>query len=129
MQYSKPYPHDLRRPTDAEEQLEERLIDAYNTVMDRGLAESEIALGFLDEASPQLTANTARVWHFENAVIHIKTPQSSKRTPSAFTRLSATVFKGFWSIRHRRPLRSFCGISGPLIRSSVRSSLFSIYLI
>lgn len=73
MLYSKPYPHDLRRPADAEEQLEERLIDAFNTLMDRGIAESEIALGFLDEASPQLTANTARVWHFEKAVIHKNT--------------------------------------------------------
>ncbi len=74
MLYSKPYPHDLRRPADAEEQLEDRLIDAFNTLMDRGIAESEIALVFLDEASPQLTANTARVWHFEKAVIpHIGT--------------------------------------------------------
>jgi transposase len=64
MNYSKPYPHDFRRPPDAKEQLEAKLILAYSDLMDQGLDEKSIALGFLDEASPQLTANTARVWHF-----------------------------------------------------------------
>lgn len=64
MNYSKPYPHDFRRPPDAEEQLETKLIQVYSDLMDQGLDEKSIALGFLDEASPQLTANTARVWHF-----------------------------------------------------------------
>ena len=64
MNFSKPYPHDFRRPPDAEEQLEAHLIQVYSDLMDQGLDEKEIALGFLDEASPQLTANTVRVWHF-----------------------------------------------------------------
>lgn len=64
MHYSKPYPHDAKRPDDAADQLEASLIDAYNSLTDQGLAESEIAIGFLDEASPQLNANTVRVWHF-----------------------------------------------------------------
>ena len=123
MQYPKPYPHDLRRPTDAEEQLEDRLIDAFNTLMDRGIAESDIALGFLDEASPQLTANTARVWHFEKAVIQ-KNTAKLKANAIGLYGLLATVCRDSWSIRHPTPLRSFCRTSGPLIRSSVRSSLF-----
>jgi transposase len=69
MHYSKPYPHDAHRPDDAEEQLEARLMEVYNTLMDKGLTEQDIALGFLDEASPQLTANTARTWHFGRAGI------------------------------------------------------------
>jgi transposase len=64
MHFSKPYPHDIRRPPDAEAQLENNLIQVYNDLMDQGLNEKEIALGFLDETSPQLTANTVRVWHF-----------------------------------------------------------------
>lgn len=64
MNFSKPYPHDFRRPPDAEEQLEARLMQVYNDLMDQGLDEKSIAIGFLDEASPQVTANTARVWHF-----------------------------------------------------------------
>lgn len=64
MNYSKPYPHDFRRPSNAEEQLEAKLIQAYSDLMDQGLDENSIAIGFLDEASPQLTANTVRVWHF-----------------------------------------------------------------
>lgn len=64
MNYSKPYPHDFRRPPDAKDQLETKLIQVYSDLMDQGLDEKSIAIGFLDEASPQLTANTARVWHF-----------------------------------------------------------------
>jgi transposase len=64
MRYGKPYPHDYRRPPDAEEQLESQLIQAYSDLMDQGLDEKSIALGFLDEASPAVTANTSRVWHF-----------------------------------------------------------------
>lgn len=64
MHFGKPYPHDFRRPPDAEMQLEDHLIRVYSDLMDQGLDEKEIALGFLDEASPQMTANTARLWHF-----------------------------------------------------------------
>jgi transposase len=64
MHFGKPYPHDSRRPPDAEERLENSLIQVYSDLMDQGFSEKEIALGFLDEASPQLTANTVRVWHF-----------------------------------------------------------------
>lgn len=63
MRFGKPYPHDFRRPPDAEAQLEEKLIRAYSDLMDQGFSEKDIALGFIDEASPQLTANTVRVWH------------------------------------------------------------------
>ncbi len=73
MHYSKPYPHDFRRPDDAEEQLEAKLIETYNSLMDKGFKEQDIAIGFLDEASPQLTANTARVWHFGKAEIRKNT--------------------------------------------------------
>ena len=64
MHFSKPYPHDYRRPEDAEEQLMSKLESAYNSLIEKGLSREEIALGFIDEASPQTTANTVRFWHF-----------------------------------------------------------------
>ena len=69
MHFGKPYPHDYRRPADAEEAFRESLMAAYNRLFEKGLKAEEIALGFLDESSPQLTANTAKVWHFGKATI------------------------------------------------------------
>lgn len=69
MHFGKPYPHDDKRPRDAEAQLEARLITAYERLRAQGLSDEGIAIGFLDEASPQLTANTTRVWHFDHAEI------------------------------------------------------------
>lgn len=64
MHLSKPYPHDYRRPNDAEEQLASVLAETYNTLIRKGLSMDKIALGFLDGASPQTTSNTVRLWHF-----------------------------------------------------------------
>jgi transposase len=64
MHFSKPCPHDYRRPDDAEEQLESSLDLAYNRLRDKGFSDEDIAIGFLDESSPQTTANTVRFWHF-----------------------------------------------------------------
>ena len=80
MHFSKPYPHDFRRPPDAEARLEASLTKVYNDLMDQGLDEKEIALGFLDEASPQLTANTARVWHFGKGEIAKDTTKRKANT-------------------------------------------------
>lgn len=44
MHFSKPYPHDFRRPPDAEAQLEDTLIRAYSDLMNQGLNEKEMAL-------------------------------------------------------------------------------------
>ncbi len=69
MHFGKPYPHDFRRPADAEKQFRESLMSAYNRLFEKGLKAEDIALGFLDESSPQLTANTAKVWHFGRTTI------------------------------------------------------------
>lgn len=69
MHFGKPYPRDAKRPADAEAQLEDRLNRAYERLRNQGLADTDIAIGFLDEASPQLNANTARVWHFGHGEI------------------------------------------------------------
>lgn len=64
MHFSKPYPHDYRRPPDAEEQLMENLEKAYNDLKNQGVNREKVAVGCLDETSPQTTANTVRFWHF-----------------------------------------------------------------
>jgi transposase len=65
--FGKPYPHDYRRPQDAEERLEELLLESYNRLINKWFKKNEIAFGFVDETSPQTTANTARVWHVGSA--------------------------------------------------------------
>jgi transposase len=68
MYFSKPYPHDYRRPVDAEEQLKNSIDNAYKSLINNGIDPNDIAVGFLDESSPQTTANTVRVWHIRRHV-------------------------------------------------------------
>lgn len=60
----KPYPMDYRRPEKAEKRLAESLQATLKALAEEGVKPDEIAIGFLDEASPQNTANTVRVWSF-----------------------------------------------------------------
>ncbi len=89
MRFSKPYPQDYRRPEDAEEQLRSRLDEAYKNLIEKGYSPERIALGAVDEASPQTTANTVRFWHFGN-------PPMIRNT----TRYKANAI-GFYAIRGR----------------------------
>ena len=57
MHLSKPYPHDYRRPADAEALLQASLEAAYQKLEAKGFSKQDIAIGFLDEASPQTTTN------------------------------------------------------------------------
>jgi hypothetical protein len=65
MLFSKPYPMDFRRPANAEEVLDNQLNLVLSLLNEKGIREEEIALGFIDEARPQNTANTVKVWSFE----------------------------------------------------------------
>lgn len=40
-----------------------RVEDTYNALEEKGFSRERIAIGYLDEASPQTTANTVRFWH------------------------------------------------------------------
>jgi putative transposase len=65
MNFSKPYTKDYRRPDNAEEILEGELKLTYKYLTEtKGYSLNDIAIGFVDETSPQLTANTVRVWSF-----------------------------------------------------------------
>jgi putative transposase len=62
MHFSKPYPVDYRKPADADILLENQLYLTFKLLKEKGLKDEEIAIGFVDEARPQNTSNTARVW-------------------------------------------------------------------
>jgi transposase len=65
MNFSKPYPKDYRRPDNAEEALVRQLELSYKYLTEaKGYSFDDIAIGFVDETAPQLTANTVRVWSF-----------------------------------------------------------------
>jgi transposase len=64
MRLSKPYPHDYRRPENADRILKERIEENMKELEEKGYKPEEIAIGFIDESSPQSTANTVRVWSF-----------------------------------------------------------------
>jgi transposase len=80
MHFSKPYPHDYRRPSDAEEQLMSKLEDAYKSLIEKGISRDDIAIGFIDESSPQTTANTVRFWHFGHGDIVKNTSKYKSNT-------------------------------------------------
>jgi transposase len=65
MLFSKPYPMDYRRPANAEAILDNQLDLVLSLLKEKGIKEEEIAIGFIDEARPQNTANTVKVWSFE----------------------------------------------------------------
>jgi transposase len=106
MHFSKPYPHDYRRPDDAEEQLESALIKAYNSLIDKGYSVDRIALGFLDEASPQTTSNTARLWHFGYPGI-VKNTTRYKANAIGFYAIQGQSANGFLPDSTQESIRAF----------------------
>ena len=66
---SKPYPIDYREPKEAEEILRKNLEKAFDELKQKQIDPSEVAIGFLDESSPQNKANTVRVWSFKKVKI------------------------------------------------------------
>ena len=59
MKHEKPYQVDYRRPDDAEEKLKKP----------GQINPNDTTIGFFDEAAPQTTANTVRMWSFKKPVI------------------------------------------------------------
>ena len=106
MNYSKPYPQDYRRPEDAEEQLEGRLEEAYNDLMDKGFKEEQIAIGFLDESSPQTTSNTAKTWHFGKGHV-VKNTTKYKANAIGFYAIPGQSVDGFLPDSTKESIKEF----------------------
>ena len=68
MKYVKPMMIDERKPEGAEDMLREAVRIAIEELEGVGIDVRDIAIGFLDETSPQMSSNTQRVWSFESRV-------------------------------------------------------------
>ncbi len=75
MHYTKPYPHDYRRPKDAEDQLKKLAPD---------ILKDEV-IGFMDQSSPQTTANTVRMWSFSKPTTFKDTKKYKSKTFGFYT--------------------------------------------
>lgn len=95
MYFSKPYPHDYRRPDDAEQQLMDSVNNSYNTLINKGIKPESIAIGFVDETSPQSTSNTARMWHMDRHSSIIKNTTRYKANAIGFYALNGHSVQDF----------------------------------
>ena len=94
MHFSKPYPVDYRKPKDAEAILENQLQLTFSLLKEKGIKEEDIAIGFIDETSPQNTANTVRVWSFDKPRI-IKNTTKFKTNTIGFYAIKGESVKAF----------------------------------
>jgi len=94
MRFSKPYPIDYRKPENAEALLENQIQLTFSLLKEKGIKEEDIAIGFIDETSPQNTANTVRVWSFDKARI-IKNTTKFKTNTIGFYAIKGESVKAF----------------------------------
>jgi transposase len=73
--YAKPYRLPSKRPDNAEEMLEKSLKEVFKTLDSYGIKAEEVAIGYVDEASPQNKANSGRGWCLQKPVMQ----QSSEK--------------------------------------------------
>lgn len=106
MHFSKPYPMDYRRPEDAEALLENQLQLTLSLLREDGLKEEGIAIGFIDESSPQNTANTVRVWSF-GKVRSIKNTTRFKTNTIGFYAIRGESVDGFLENSKAESISSF----------------------
>jgi transposase len=78
MPFGQPFPRDYRRPPDAEDRLKASLHQVVMTLPEKEIGKDDIALGCLDEASPQHRANPVRVWRVEASPVVDKNPTPVK---------------------------------------------------
>ena len=106
MHFSKPYPMDYRRPEDAELLLENQLQLTFSLLRENGLKGEDIAIGFIDEASPQNTADTVRVWRF-GEVRSIKNTTRFKTNTIGFYAVKGESVEGFLENSKAESIASF----------------------
>jgi transposase len=106
MHFSKPYPHDYRRPPEAEEKLMRDLEESYSQLKEKGILRKDVAIGFVDEASPQTTANTVRVWNFGHADI-IKDTSKHKSNAIGFYALQGNSVLDFLDNSKKKAVTEF----------------------
>lgn len=107
MYFSKPFPHDYRRPAEAEDILKERLNDVFNSLKEKGLKKKDIAIGFVDETSPQNRANTVRVWSFDSHPVITKNTDHFKSNTIGFYAIQGHSIQAFLANSKEGPIQAF----------------------
>ncbi len=80
LHYYKPRPRSMRRPSEPETALIERLRATFDGLQTLGYDLDRVALGLADESSPQLSANTARLWSLGKADRVVNTDKTRANT-------------------------------------------------
>jgi transposase len=80
LRYYKPRPRSMRRPSEPETALIERLRATFDGLLTLGYDLDRVALGLADESSPQLSANTARLWSLGKADRVVNTDKTRANT-------------------------------------------------
>jgi transposase len=107
MHFSKPFPHDYRRPSNAEDILKERLENVFNVLKGKGFNKDDIALGFVDETSPQNRANTVRLWSFESSPIMIRNTDHFKSNTIGFYAIEGHSHQAFLANSKQESVQGF----------------------
>lgn len=80
LHYYKPRPCSVRRPAEAKAALIERVRATFDGLLALGYHLDRVAFGFADESSPQLSANTARLWSLGKADLVVNTDKTRANT-------------------------------------------------
>lgn len=80
LRYYKPRPRSQRRPVEAQAALIERVRATFDGLLALGYNVDRVAFGFADESSPQLSANTARLWSLGKADQIVNTDKARANT-------------------------------------------------
>jgi transposase len=107
MHFSKPFPQDYRRPDNAEERLIQDLRKAFEALAARGCRKEDIAIGFVDESSPQNRANTVRVWSFEKSPKAIKNTTHFKSNTIGFYAIQGSSVQSFLEDSKKESIADF----------------------
>jgi transposase len=91
MNHAKPFPHDHRKPDNAEELLDNQLRLLFELLEKENIPKDKIVIGFMDESSPQTTANTVRVWSFGKPKITKNTTKMKANTAGYYAILGNSI--------------------------------------
>lgn len=106
MNHAKPFTHDYRKPDNAEELLDNQLSLLFELLKKENIPKEKIAIGFMDESSPQTTANTVRVWSFGKPKITKNTTKMKANTAGYYAILGNSI-ESFLENSKKESIRNF----------------------
>lgn len=80
----KPQPRDYRQADNASYKLQEKMKAVADVLGMKGKDLKQVCIGFADESSPQLHANSARLWSFERGLVKQVNTDKKKRNCFGF---------------------------------------------